>query len=86
MLMTPLRTDKQSESAETLASRVQETLRRSHVAFRKLQVAKEGDTLILRGRLPSFYLKQTVQTIAAEIHGVEQLSNRIEVVRTELSC
>jgi osmotically-inducible protein OsmY len=35
--------------------------------------------LILRGCLPTYYLKQLAQTLAAQVDGVQQLDNRIEV-------
>jgi len=38
-----------------------------------------GGVLILRGCLPTYYLKQLAQTLAAQVEGVQQLDNRIEV-------
>ena len=35
--------------------------------------------LILRGCLPTYYLKQLAQTLAAQVEGVRQIDNRIEV-------
>jgi osmotically-inducible protein OsmY len=35
--------------------------------------------LCLRGRVPSFFLKQMAQTIACQVEGVEECLNRIEV-------
>jgi hypothetical protein len=35
--------------------------------------------LVLRGRLPSFYLKQLAQVAVAGVHGVVQLINATEV-------
>jgi osmotically-inducible protein OsmY len=37
-------------------------------------------TLTLRGRVPSFYLKQVAQTAVRDLSGVEQVVNGIEVV------
>lgn len=36
--------------------------------------------LTLRGRLPSYYLKQLAQTVVATVDGVTQVDNRIDVV------
>jgi hypothetical protein len=36
-------------------------------------------TLVLRGRVPTYYLKQLAQTIVVEIDDAEQIDNRIEV-------
>jgi osmotically-inducible protein OsmY len=48
--------------------------------------------LILRGRLPSYYLKQLAQATVAGIEGVDRIANEIEIagpgerrVRTGLS-
>jgi osmotically-inducible protein OsmY len=35
--------------------------------------------LCLRGRVPTYYLKQVAQTIACQVEGVEECMNRIEV-------
>jgi osmotically-inducible protein OsmY len=35
--------------------------------------------LLLRGRVPSYYLKQLAQTAVVGIKGVEQIDNRIDV-------
>jgi osmotically-inducible protein OsmY len=35
--------------------------------------------LTLRGRVPSFYTTQLAQTLAADVPGVEEVVNRIEV-------
>ena len=35
--------------------------------------------ITLRGRVPTFYLKQTVQLIVEKIDGVEQVVNLVEV-------
>ncbi len=36
--------------------------------------------LVLMGRLPSFYLKQVLQTILRGLPGVERIDNRVDVV------
>ncbi|NUQ64461.1 MAG: BON domain-containing protein [Pirellulales bacterium] len=48
------------------------------------EISCECDTegrLVLRGRLPSYYLKQLAQTAVARLPGVEQVLNETEVVR-----
>ena len=35
--------------------------------------------LVLRGELPSYYLKQVAQTAVSQVDGVQQVDNRIEV-------
>ncbi len=45
-------------------------------------------TLILTGRLPSFYLKQMLQTTLKTVSGVKRIDNRVDVVppRCDRSC
>ena len=47
----------------------------NQVTFRYVQ-----GVLILQGRLPSFYLKQVLQTLLRELEGVERIDNQVEVV------
>jgi osmotically-inducible protein OsmY len=49
--------------------------------LRRLHVAYESGSLTLSGNVPSYYLKQMAQTIAAETAGVDHVRNRIAVVR-----
>jgi hypothetical protein len=39
-------------------------------------------TIILSGRVPSFYLKQLLQEALRDIDGVEKIDNRVDVVRS----
>jgi len=39
-----------------------------------------GDTLVVRGRVPSFYLKQLVQTVLRDLEGVRWIDNQLEVI------
>ena len=55
-----------------------------HNSFRghwdSLTVDVVNDTLILSGRLPSFYLKQVLQTIMKNVPGVTHIVNQVDVV------
>lgn len=39
----------------------------------------DDGTLVLRGRLPSFYLKQTLQTALHDLPGILHVDNQVEV-------
>lgn len=39
-------------------------------------------TIILSGRVPSFYLKQLLQEAMRDIDGVDKIDNRVEVIRS----
>jgi osmotically-inducible protein OsmY len=56
-------------------------LRRSaYLALQRVCCEFRAGVLTLRGRLPSYYLKQVAQMLVATVEGVEQIDNRIEVV------
>ncbi len=38
-----------------------------------------GDVLIVRGRVPTFYLKQLVQSILRDVEGVRRIDNQVDV-------
>ena len=50
-----------------------------YLALRKVTCDCRGGSLVLRGCLPSYYLKQMAQTAVAHLDGVQQVVNRIEV-------
>lgn len=37
-------------------------------------------TLVLTGRLPSFYLKQLLQEVLRRVDGVDRIDNRVDVI------
>lgn len=59
----------------------------SHPHFRgrlkDVAILHEGVTLTLRGRLPSFYLKQLVQEAVRHVPGVQRVRNMIDVVSAD---
>lgn len=48
-------------------------------AIRFLKCEYEDGVLTIRGRLPSYYLKQTAQSAVRDLEGVERVSNLTEV-------
>jgi len=56
-------------------------LRRSaYLALQYISCEFHARVLILRGRLPSYYLKQIAQALVGDIEGVERIDNQIEVM------
>jgi osmotically-inducible protein OsmY len=51
----------------------------SHNYLRCIQCAYDEGVLTLRGRVPSFYLKQSLQTVVSKIDGVRQIVNLVDV-------
>jgi len=75
-----------TESVLGLAERVEAHLRSNpYLALKNVSCEgtvgreKEG-VMVLRGCLPSYYLKQIAQTVVAQVEGVRQIENRIQVV------
>ena len=48
--------------------------------LKNVRCASEGGTLVLRGSLPSYFLKQMAQETVASVPGVTQIVNLIEVI------
>ena len=53
----------------------------SRTVFRGISCIVEQGVLVLEGQLSTFFQKQLAQEIVANIEGVVQVVNRIEVVR-----
>jgi osmotically-inducible protein OsmY len=49
--------------------------------FERIVIHYADGILTLRGQLPSYYLKQVLQTVLAGMQGVAQIHNRVEVKR-----
>ena len=53
-----------------------------YAALQQLSCDCRGGVLVLRGCLPSYYLKQLAQEVVAhQVQGVSRLDNQIQVVR-----
>jgi osmotically-inducible protein OsmY len=64
-----------------IARRAQERLRSSsYVSVQRLTCDVHEGMLTLRGRLPSFHTKQVALSLVAEVEGVEEIIDRVEVV------
>lgn len=63
-----------------LAEAVLSALHQSeHPALRHVEVAVEGDHVLLRGWVPSYYLKQCAQVAAMKVAGVRTVHNVLRV-------
>jgi hypothetical protein len=52
----------------------------SHRLLRSVHCDFDGEVLSVHGRLPSFYLKQLVQSLLGGLDGVHRIDNRVAVV------
>lgn len=65
-----------------LADAARERLRAvPYAAVRRISCEHRHGRLVLRGRLPSFYLKQLAQEAVAGLDGVREIVNEVEVER-----
>lgn len=48
--------------------------------LRKIEVETAEDAVFIRGKVPTFYLKQIAQNLVGQVDGVEKVVNEIEVV------
>lgn len=68
-------------SADSLATAITGALRKTgYRQLLDLQVRVDGHDVILRGRLPSFYLKQLAQHTVSVVPGVKVILDAIDVV------
>ena len=66
---------------QQIAEIAQAQLRRSSYSeLRDVHCDFQGGVLTLRGRLPSYHLKQLAQANVAKVPGVVEVDNRVEVV------
>lgn len=69
-----------------IAQIAQQALRRSsYFELRDVACDFSGGILTLRGRVPSYHLKQLAQASVADVPGVVEVHNRVEVVMPRLS-
>lgn len=74
-----------SEGSSTLATQVARQAKErlgstSYHFLRFVDCRFQNGVLTLRGRVPSFYLKQVAQSVLTNIEGVDRIDNRVDVV------
>ena len=66
---------------EEIAETAQQALRRSsYFELRNVSCEFSGGILTLQGRVPSYHMKQLAQASVADVPGVVEVHNRVEVV------
>jgi osmotically-inducible protein OsmY len=58
----------------------QRIVHQPHLAVQRIWCDFDAGRLILRGQVPSYYFKQLAQEAVANLDGVEQVVNEIEVL------
>ena len=72
--------DSQRSSVERLARRRLAEKCPYAFCFNQVTFSYSQGILTLEGRLPSFYLKQMLQTLLRDLDGVTRIVNRVDVV------
>jgi osmotically-inducible protein OsmY len=54
--------------------------RNPYLALKNVSCDCRGGVLVLRGCLPSYYLKQVAQQVVAHLEGIKGVENQIQVV------
>jgi len=70
-------TDLQSLAIQSLEAN---PIFRGRMALGAIQVESDGDTLVLNGHVPSYYLKQLLQEALRRVDGVTHVENHVVVV------
>jgi osmotically-inducible protein OsmY len=52
---------------------------RGYASLNRIECLAEGDHIVLRGSLGSFFLKQVAQDVAMKVPGVARVTNQIQV-------
>lgn len=83
MMDNHIRIDGAVEEVDDVLKQVKTALARScHFTrhWREITCDYEDGVLTLRGSVPSFYLKQVLQSIVKKVPGVDRINNRVDVV------
>lgn len=74
------RLDEVSPTVSDIEMEIEKKLHFSHHAgLRHISYNIDGSTVVLYGRVPSYYLKQLAQVKLTCVPGIERVDNRIEV-------
>ena len=69
-------------SSDVLAERARRTLEESEL-FRgrssNIRISESDGLLVLEGHLPTYYLKQMLQTLLRDVEGVQNIDNKVWV-------
>jgi len=70
------------QQPSTVAKDARRTLEESQLfrgRAKLIRIDERGGRLVLEGRLPSYYLKQMLQTLLRDVDGVQQIDNQVAV-------
>ncbi len=80
MVATVARTDLSSPDRATAEAAERKMTRSPYMELRSVSCDVQEGVLTLRGRVPSYYLKQMAQYMVDSLPGVQKIDNHLEVV------
>ena len=76
-----MKTIQDGSQTDQVAALAKDLIRRHpHLSVQRIWCEYNGRRLYLRGQVPTYYLKQLAQTAFADLDGVSQVVNEIEVL------
>ena len=76
-----MKTIQDGSQVNQIATLARDLIRREpHLSVQRIWCEYSGRRLYLRGQVPTYYLKQLAQTAVADLDGVSQVVNEIEVL------
>ena len=82
----PKKDEKSNSKFPVAVQSARDLLARNHHfqgRIEKFEFALRGEVLIVRGSVPTFYLKQLLQSLLRNIDGVGRIDNQVEVTLSE---
>jgi osmotically-inducible protein OsmY len=77
----PIQTEQKAHTIDPIVAIAEARLRASsYHAVRRVRCTYDHGVLALEGRLRTFFQKQLAQELVANIEGVKQVVNRVEVI------
>jgi osmotically-inducible protein OsmY len=80
-VLNPACAERATETRNPQADLAERSLRsNSYLALKNISCDLLDGVLVLRGCLPTYYLKQIAQEVVAHLEGVKRIENQIQVV------
>jgi hypothetical protein len=81
----PFREMRRSARVDVIRAAYETVANHGHFRGRahRFQFVQQDDRLIVRGCVPSFYLKQVLQTALMDVDGVRLVDNQVDVVASD---
>lgn len=79
VLGQPIFTNERSAEQRTMIAIADAMQRTCYQPLRKIDLSFEGETVVLLGVVPTYFLKQLAQVVVMSVSGVERIDNQLRV-------